>query len=40
MTLKDGFLLSSDTLFMIEQLHRLFIDTKLIKSFLHEFQET
>ena len=40
MTLKDGFLLSSDTLFMIEQLHRLFIDTKLRKSFLHEFQET
>ena len=41
MTLKDGFLLSSDTLFMIEQLlHRFFIDTKLRKSFLHEFQET
>ena len=38
--IKDGFLLSSDTLFMIEQLHRLFIDTKLRKSFLHEFQET
>ena len=31
MTLKDGFLFSSDTLLMIEQFHRLFIDSKAQK---------
>ena len=38
--IKGRFSTSSDTLLMIEQLYRLFIDTKLRRSFFHEFQET
>ena len=40
MTLKDGFLLSSDTLLMVEQFHLLVIYANLRKRFFHEFQET